>query len=95
MTLRYARMALDNWEWVDGYAAGHNMGALEELPIDRFCNFMWWWATRNMEDEQDVEKLRGDLWQPPPNYDKPITKGPWSPEEETSAFAALKTALGQ
>ena len=95
MTLRLARLALDNWDDIDGYAVSRNMPPLASLPLGRFVNFVWWWATRNAQSPAEVEKFRTRLWVPPPKYNKPITQGPWSPESETRAFAALKATLGK
>lgn len=72
------------------------MPKLTKLELDRFCNFIWWWMTRNAQNQQDVDKLKAKLWMPPKNElvnavaDK---RSPWSPEAETAAFGALKASL--
>lgn len=63
-----------------------------ELPLDRFCNFIWWWATRNATDEQEIDKLRAQLWRPPPGV-APHPDSPWAPEAEAQAFAAFKAQV--
>lgn len=66
---------------------------LRRLPLDRFCNFIWWWLTRNASSNVDVEKVRLALWRPPPGT-RPDPRGPWGAEAEKSAFAALKAGFG-
>lgn len=93
MTIRYAQVALQNWEDLDGYAVGHGMRSPKSLPVDRFCHWIWWMLTRNSE-KQEREKLRAKIWQPPMNSTAPIDKrSPWSPENEGKAFAMLKQQL--
>ncbi len=54
---------------------------------------MWWlWTHRG--EEKDVAKFRAKLWQPPKGQAVTDKRSPWSPEQETSAFGALKSALG-
>ena len=76
---------------IDGYALGHGVD-LEALRLDRFCNFMWWFITRNAESEQAVEKLRARLWMPPAG--EVPAGGPWSAGAETAAFKALQASVG-
>lgn len=71
---------------------GNNLGDLEDLPTERLCNFVWWWLT-NGRDRDDVERLRERIWMPPKGVVAKV--GPWSAEEETAAFAALKSQLHQ
>lgn len=92
MTVRLASIAAQHWRAVDGYAAAHGADDLRLLPLDRFCSYMWWWATRNAEKESDIRSFEAKLWRPPPGQ---RAVGPWSPEEETRAFAALKQGLGR
>ncbi|QGZ16722.1 hypothetical protein PBI_DEWDROP_75 [Microbacterium phage Dewdrop] len=93
MTLRYGQIALQHWADLDGYAVGHNMPNLRSLPLDRFCNWLWWMLTRN-SNEQEREKTRAKLWRPPPSHVGDIDKrSPWSAENEMKAFSALKQQL--
>lgn len=55
---------------------------------------MWHYATRNGA-QKDVEALRIRLWRPDPSDERPVTRGPWAPEEETRMFKAAKAALSQ
>lgn len=64
---------------------------LRLLPLDRFCNFVWWFMIRNAHEQTEIEKLRIRLWRPPPG--QVATRGPWTPAAETAAFAALKAGL--
>lgn len=93
MIYRYGQIARQNWQDLDGYAVGHNMPDLRKLPLDRFCNWLWWMMTKNAKNEQEREKLRAKLWRPPPDLKgtAPIDKrSPWSAENEMKAFAAFK-----
>lgn len=92
MTQRLASLAVDNWADIDGYAVSRGLGPLGELSIERFANFIWWWATHGAESKEK-DKFRARLWQPPKGVVP--EKGPWSAEEETKAFSALKKSLGK
>lgn len=72
------------------------MPDLRTLPLDRFCNFLWWWMTRNAQEAQTVERIKATLWRPPPAAaKKPIDpRSPWAPQAETAGFSALKAGLG-
>lgn len=93
MTVRLARIAVESWPTLDGYAAAHGMPSLFDLPLDRFLNFVWWMATRN-SSPTDVDKLRARLWRPPKGQAVTDSRSPWAPENESKGFAALKGALG-
>jgi len=89
--------AAQQWATIDGYAVGHAMKDIRTLPLERFCNFIWYLVTKNA-NEQEQTKARAQLWRPPPvpagTVAPPIPKqSPWSAESETSAFAALKAGL--
>lgn len=80
-------------EWaIDGYAAGHGVGSLWDMPTRRFCNFVRWFFTRNAEKEADVQKFERQLWMPPEGEEP---KGPWAPEAENAGLMSLKQALGK
>lgn len=68
------------------------MPHLLDLPLDRFANYVYWMATRNL-DEAGVEKFRAKLWRPPAG-EVPDARSPWSAESETSAFQSFKAAFG-
>lgn len=93
MTVRLARIAVESWPTLDGYAAAHGMPSLFDLPLDRFLNFVWWMATRN-SSATDIEKLRARLWRPPKGQAVTDSRSPWSPQNEQKGFSALKTGLG-
>ena len=63
-----------------------------ELPIDRMLNLIYFWATRNAQDEQALAKFDRKLWMPPKGEEAPA-ESPWSAANETSAFKALKASL--
>ena len=79
---------------LDGYLIGHGSPlALDDLPVQRLCSYVWWFITRNAEDK-DREDFRIKVWRPPPQSTAPIPKdSPWSAENETKAFSSLKSAL--
>lgn len=54
---------------------------------------MWWVLTRNAESQTDIDKVKAQLWRPPPGQEP--TTGPWSPQAEMGAFNALKKGLGK
>lgn len=92
MTVRLSQVALTYWADLDGLAVSRNMPPLQSLPVDRFCNFVWWWMTRNA-DEAERKRLQARIWQPPLDY-VPKT-GPWAAQNESSSFQSLKAALTQ
>lgn len=93
MTFRYVQIAREHWADLDGYAVGHGVPDPRKLPLDRFCHWVWWMLSRNSSDS-DREKLRAKIWRPPLNLDHPIeARSPWSAENETKAFAAIKAQL--
>lgn len=87
MTLRLTSTALDRWADLDGWAASLNLPDLRDLPLERFCNLVWYWLTKDAEDPNEVDKFKTKLWQPPKGE---VGQGPWSAEAETAAFVALK-----
>jgi hypothetical protein len=90
------QVAVANWAHLDGYAVAHGMPDLRELPLERFCNFVWYMMTRNAEP-REVDRLQQQLWVPPKSErNKPIPKAsPWSAENETAALkAAIATLAG-
>lgn len=60
------------------------------MDLDRFCNFVWWWITRNASEAKDVDKVRARLWRPPAGEAVTHSQSPWSSDNETRAFAAFK-----
>lgn len=76
---------------MDGFAVAHNID-LDVLSLSRFCNFIWWWLTREASSNE-VEKFKTRLWRPPKGEVVTHKESPWSPENENSAFASLKTTL--
>ena len=90
MTQRLVALAVEHWKDLDGFAVAHAIPSLHDLSLDRFCNFVWWWATREA-DQKERDRFERRLYQPPKGY-APKT-GPWSAEAETSAFASLRQSL--
>lgn len=90
--MRLAELAIEHWRELDGYAASRNMPELTDLPLGRFCNFVLWWATKDMQDEQSYLTFEAQLWRPPKG--QAVDEGPWSPQAETEAFQALRKMTG-
>lgn len=90
MTQRLVAIAVEHWRDLDGYAVGHNLPELDTMPLSRFCNFIWWWLTRNA-DQKERDKLERRIYMPPKGVAP--TTGPWSAEAEKSAFSALQQGL--
>lgn len=68
------------------------MEDLRSLPLDRFCNYVYWMATKE-STATEVDKFRARLWRPPKGA-TPDQRSPWSEVNETSAFQGLKAGLG-
>lgn len=95
MTARLGSAALANWEALDGYAVAHGVPDPRTLPLSRFCSFVWYMMTCNVEKQAEIETMRAQLWRPLPKSTAPIpTRSPWSAENETKAFGALTASLG-
>lgn len=60
------------------------------MDLDRFCSVVHWFATRNAEKESDIRNFEARLWRPPSPAAPIHPASPWSPENETAAFAAVK-----
>lgn len=88
MTARLAASALGHWEELDGFALAHQMPPLAELPLDRFCNFVYWRITDGAE-APELAKFRAQLWMPPRGVE-PDKRSPWSPDNELAALQAFK-----
>jgi len=82
-----------NWADLDGYAAAHGLSPLQDFPIDRFCNFVWYMFTKEAE-QREVDKLRAKLWQPLPGTVVTDPRSPWFSKNESNAFSALKRSMG-
>lgn len=90
---RFLTLALDNYPIIDGWAAAHGMDPAD-LSLSRFCNFIYWWATRNA-DAESINKFDQQLWRPPPGDTSPIPdESPWSAKSELAASHAARAALG-
>jgi hypothetical protein len=85
---RLGHLAVTNWMDFDGYAVAHNLPDLRRMPLGRFCSYIWHMATRN-GDGPSVAKFSARLWMPPKGT-MPDARSPWSAENETRAFAAVK-----
>lgn len=94
MSARLVGIALANWLPLDGFAVGHGLPPLGDLPIERLCAFVYWWATRNAQEEKDVARFDRQLWLPPAP-DVEVKAGPWSPEAEMASLRGLKASLAQ
>jgi hypothetical protein len=96
VTDRLVQILVKNWEDFDGYAVAHNMPPLTDMPLDRLVNWVWWRMCEN-RNEQDILKLRAQIWMPPPEAEPEAvddTRSPWNPKNEMDAFSAFKSQLG-
>lgn len=90
MTQRLVVSVGSVWSQFDGQMAMRNVDPLE-LDFDRYLNLVYAWYTDGM-DEAQIAKFDARLWMPPKGA--PIPKeSPWSPENETAAFAAFKASV--
>jgi len=69
------------------------MGYLQELPLERFCNFVWYIFTKDAE-KRDVDKLRARLWQPPKGTVVTDERSPWAAKNEKDSLSAFKRGIG-
>ena len=88
---RLLGLAEDYWVRFDGWCAASGFDPLE-MTFDRMLNVLEYWATLDAE-ETDLKKWEARLWRPPKG-EAPAAGSAWSPEAETSAFAALKKQTG-
>ena len=87
MTSRLLRLAQVNWAKIDGMMASQGLDPLE-LPADRMMNLIYWWATKDAYDQQELNRFERQLWRPPLGARAPAGS-PWSSEAETAAFQAF------
>jgi hypothetical protein len=80
-------MADEYWAMIDGWAASSGSNPMD-LSIDRFYNFIYYWATKDLSGE-DRFSFDTRLWIPPEG-EEPAPESPWSAENETKAFQAFK-----
>lgn len=92
MTLRLVGLVKREWASFDGMLASKNVDPLL-LPPDRFLSLVYWWATRNAENQSAIDKFDRRLWMPPKGQAAPAGS-PWSPEAETAAFGSLAAQVG-
>lgn len=85
--------ARENWAELDGYAVAHGLGYLQELPLDRFFNFVWHMFTRNA-DAKDLAQLKARLWKPDPGQVVTDPRSPWYSKNEGKSLSDFKRGLG-
>lgn len=78
------------WRTFDGWAASQGCDPLT-LPLDRFCNLVYYYLTRNAE-EKDLFRVDAELIRPLPGT--PTTAIPDGWEEAESALTALAAHQG-
>ena len=87
MTRRLLASAEYYWPQIDGASPSLD---LLDLPVDRFLNHIYWWLTKDANAE-GVQAFNVKLWMPPKGV--VAVKGPWSVEEETSAFRMFSSQV--
>lgn len=90
MIARLGHLAVTDWMSLDGYAVANGIRP-EREPLPRYCAFVYHMVTRN-GDEKSVTKFDTRLWMPPKGV-APDARSPWSPENETKAFQAVKALI--
>jgi hypothetical protein len=91
VTFRLLHLASENWPTLEGWATSRNTDLID-LPIHRMLNLVYYWATRNAQDEQALAKFDRKLWMPPKG-EVPPPESPWSAQNETDAFKAFKQQI--
>lgn len=76
---------------LDGYAIANGGGNPWQLPLRRTLSFIYHMVTRN-GDEKGIAKFHASLWKPPKGV-AADRRSPWSPENETKAFNAVKAMI--
>ena len=92
MTQRLLSLASRHWPSIDGSLAASLTTDPLRLPVDRFLNLIYWWAT-NEASAEDVRRFDQRLWMPPKG-EAPAPQSPWSPENETKALSAFAAEVG-
>lgn len=90
MIARLGHLAVTHWMSLDGYGVAHGVRPAQE-PLSRFCSYVYYMVTRN-GDEKGIQKFDNSLWMPPKGV-MPDRRSPWSPENETRAFQAVKAMV--
>lgn len=90
MIARLGHLAVTNWMSLDGYAVAHGIDPKYQ-PIARFCAYVYHMVTRN-GDEKGIAKFDSRLWMPPKGV-APDARSPWSAENETKSFQAVKALI--
>src|SRR3546814_12916525 len=80
VTFRLLHLASENWPTLEGWATSRSTD-IAELPIDRMLNLIYYWATRNAQDEAALAKFDRKLWMPPKGEEAPA-ESPWSAQTE-------------
>lgn len=89
MSLRLIHFAQYNWTEINGEALSQGL-LLRELELPDFLDYVWWLATRGM-DQTEKDKFVHSIWMPPKG--EVAETGPWSAEAETEALKNLKKQL--
>lgn len=92
MTFRLLSALSQHWETFDGFAVAYGAGDLKSLPVERACNFVYWYLTRE-SDEKSLDKFKSQLWMPPAGTEVNDPRSPWSPENETAALASFQATM--
>lgn len=92
VSIRLVSTLVRDWQMLDGYAVSHGLPDLRETGLDRVCNFVYWWLTRNA-DQSGLDKFKAKLWMPPKGVE-PDARSPWAPENENAALKSVAASLG-
>lgn len=87
--VRLAFIAQDHWAAIDGEAASRGVDYLD-LPVDRFCNAIYWWVIQRVKDPEHFEaELNAPLGTPAYQV---VSEAEL--EADGRAFMAFATSMG-
>lgn len=61
------------------------------MPLSDFVDLVWYLCTRNGQ-QKEIDRFRERVWMPPKGV-VPDPRSPWSAENETRAFQAVKAMV--
>ena len=92
---RLITSARQDWARFDGWAAAQGVDPID-LPMDRFCNLVYYWLTRGA-DPRRRDEIDRTLERPPAGATATLddSGSPWSAESELSAFSTAAAAASR
>lgn len=86
---RLLSASVGEWGSFDGWAASRGVDPVD-LPLDRYCNLVYFWLTQNAppEKREEVDEMLYRDAEGKPSEDS----GPWAAEAELAAFTQATKA---